>query len=129
MSIEKALKVELSAVSGLSGKVFPLIAPEGFAGYYCVYELNNTDRVMTVSSFDGLVESNFSIAVYHETYSQAKDLMDLVVAKVKTFLLRNIGTNGPFCQSVQIENEVEFYDEGSQKFQTQIDILISYKEV
>lgn len=128
MNIEKALKIELNSVSGLSNKVFPLKAPQELSGHYCIYDMTNTNRMMTIQSFDGLVEAEFAIAVYHTTYSAAKELMDIVITKVKSFLFRELATTGPYCQNVKILNEIETYDDSSGKFMVQIDIQISYKE-
>lgn len=128
MNIEQALTAEFQSISGLSKKVFPSIVPEGVEVPYLVYELNDVVRFMTQTQFDGLIEASFTIAVYNFTASLARDLIDAVLVKVKSFLFKTIGTNGPFVQNVQIDNEITTFDYESRKFLSQIDITISYKE-
>lgn len=128
MSIESALTTELQAITGLSKKVFPLVAPEGMTTPYCVYEMNDTTRIMSLRQFDGLAEIEFSIAVYHDTYKQSKELMDLVVAKIKSFLFATLGSSY-YCQNCKIDNEIETYDYETKKYQCQIDIQITIREV
>jgi hypothetical protein len=127
MSIETALTQELQSVTGLSNKVFPIVAPEGIEAPYCVYELNDINRVMSLRQFDGLADADFSISVYHNTYKQAKELMDLVLTKIKSFLFYSIGGTY-YCQNCKIENEIETYDYEPRKYQCQIDIQITFKE-
>lgn len=128
MNIEEALTYELQEISGLSMKVFPLIAPEGIITPYCIYEMFNTDRIMSLNQFEDLIDIEFQIVIYHDTYKQAKELMDLIILKIKSFLLRNLANSNIYCQNVQIDNEFENFDFESRKYESSIDIQISYRE-
>jgi len=128
MNISEALTYELQSINGLSKKVFPSVAPEGIESPYLVYELTDIMRYMTQTQFDGLIETNLTIAVYEKTNNLVMALIEAVIAKIKSFLFRNIGVNGLYCQNVKIENQLTTFDFMSRKYQAQIDIKISYKE-
>jgi len=87
MTFEEALRNEVSSVSGLASKVFPLLARSQnqslLAAPYVAYV-----------STEGL-----------------KSLTKLVMAKILTFQSRVIGTGGPFIQNVTYQEPVELYDD------------------
>lgn len=107
MDFEQGLTVELSAIAGLTGKVFPLVAEQGTQTPYLVYLLGGNDRVKTLSGHDGLVESQYQLDLYHSTYANLKALKRLVIANLKTYILCNIGGTGPLIQQVEIITDFE----------------------
>lgn len=129
MDLDKGLKTELSAVSGLSGKVFPLTAQEGTAVPYATYSLVGTDRVKDLTNgHDGLVEGRYEIELFHTRHSDLKVLMNAVIAKLKSLSQTNIGTTGPYIQQLDIENELETYENEALKYRGIIEFNIYYNE-
>ena len=126
--IRKALKHEFNSVSGLSGKVFPVKAQEGTEAPYLTYQLQDNERHRVQNGFDGLVDIEFEIDIFHSTYASLVALKNLVIAKVKTFQNSSIGTEGLYCQSVIIDDEFEEWDEDTNLYHGQITIILSYNE-
>jgi hypothetical protein len=126
MNIEQAIYTELSAVTGLSGKVFPMIAQQDINAPYLTYELNGLARVRTLISNDGLIESPYQLDIFHTSYSSLKALIDLVVAEIKTWERTNLGSTGPYIQVCSFGDQVETYDPDNLLYQGTIDINIAY---
>ena len=127
MRIEEALFTEFSGILNL--RFFPLTAQQGTAFPYGVYTLTGADRTMKLTGFEGVVTATYQIDVFHGTYANLKTLKDLIVAKIKTFNFRNLGGSGPYCQSVEITEDVETYDPQTKEYQCTLDIQITFKEV
>lgn len=124
-TFEESLVTELSAIAGLSNKIFPVTAQQGTQVPFLIYELNNIDRTMVTSGFDGLIESTYQIMIAHTTYSSLKSLTKLVTDKLKTFQQRNIGV---YVQEIDIISQSEHYDDPSLFYLSQIDFQVNYTE-
>lgn len=128
MAIRKALKYEFNTISTLSSKVFPIQAQEGQEVPYLTYQLQDNDRVMVQNGFDGLTTVQFEIDMFQKTYSDLIALKLLVIAKVKSFLFRNIGEESLYCQSCEIDDEYEDFDDDTKLYHGQFTMNISYRE-
>jgi len=128
VDLEQGLTTELSAIAGLTGKVFPIMATQGTAAPYLTYILTSNDRTKTLSGHDGLVESQYQLDLYHSAYGDLKALKKLVIANIKTYDLRNIGGTGPYIQQVEIITDFEAYEDSLELFKGIIEININYNE-
>lgn len=129
MTIEEALKTELSNVTSLSLKVYPLMANHGTTVPYLIYQAQGNERPETMAGHVGLIMRNFQLEIYHNSFSGLKTVSYDVVTKLKTFNFRNLASTGPYCQHCSIIDEVETYDDETQYYQSTIDISITYQEV
>jgi hypothetical protein len=127
--IEKKLVEKLQEVTGLSNRVFPLIAKQGQEVPFVVYDRTNTNRDKTLTGFDGLVEVSFQLDVHEKTYSNLKTVSQNVITKIKSFEGQTWGTYK--IQSCEIDNEIEDYfdDDDVKWYVSFIDFTIIYKEV
>jgi hypothetical protein len=127
--IEKKLVEKLQEVTGLSNRVFPLIAKQGQEVPFVVYDRTATNRDKTLTGFDGLVEVSFQLNVHEKTYSNLKTVSQNVITKLKSFEGQTWGTYK--IQSCEIDNEIEDYfdDDDIKWYVSFIDFTIIYKEV
>jgi hypothetical protein len=128
VNFEEGLTVELSALSGLTGKVFPVLAAQGTLTPYLTYTLDGIDRVKTLSGHDGLVQSRYELNLYHSAYASLKTLKALVIANLKTHDLTNIGASGPLIQQIEIITDFETYEETTKLFKGIIEFEVHYTE-
>ena len=129
LDIEESMVIELQSISGLSSKIFPIMAQRDTSIPYLTYNLNENERTRTILTHDGLIDARYQFDIFHNSYSSLKALSDLVIAKLKTFALKKLASTGVYCQKCDILDEVRTYDEETLLYQCTIDILISYKEV
>jgi hypothetical protein len=127
--IEKKLVEKLQEVTGLSNRVFPLIAKQGQEVPFVVYDRTATNRDKTLTGFDGLVEVSFQLDIHEKTYSNLKTVSQNVITKLKSFEGQTWGTYK--IQSCEIDNEIEDYfdDDDVKWYVSFIDFTIIYKEV
>jgi hypothetical protein len=129
MTFEESLVVKLSFIKEISAKVFPLDAQEGTKAPYITYQLNNNDRTMVHSGFDGLIKGEYQIDIFHNSYKNLKTLTGLVLTEIKTWLFTTMAITGPYISDLKIINQVETYDPETKLYQSTIDIEVYYKEV
>lgn len=127
--IEKKLVEKLQEVTGLSNRVFPLVAKQGQDVPFIVYDRTNTVRDKTLTDFNGLVEVSFQIDIHEKSYSNLKTVSQNVITKLKSFEGQTWGSYK--IQSCEIENETEDYfdDDDVKWYVSFIDFTIIYKEV
>lgn len=128
MDLEEGLTAELSAIAGLSNKVFPIMAVQGTPAPYLTYTLGSNGRENTLMGYDGLVQSQYQIDLYHLTYANLKALKKLVIANIKTYNQRNIGGTGPYIQQVEIITDFDTYEEAVNLHKGVIEFNIDYNE-
>ena len=129
MTIEEGLVAELSAITGLSGKVFPITAQQDTSTPYLTYSKNDTERLRTLLSHDGYVEIQFQLDIFHTGYSSLLALKRLVIAEIKTWERTNVGgATGPHIQACTIDEEIETHDDETNLYQGTIDFKICYNE-
>lgn len=110
MTFEEALTAEMESIPDLTGRVYPLRAPESYSPPFLVYVSNEGLPDQTLDGFLLTKEINFEVNVIHSTYSNLKPLTDSVLSTLQSFLLRNIGTGGPFIQEIDYEEPVNLYE-------------------
>lgn len=128
MDLEQGLTVELSTITGLANKVFPILAEQGTLAPYLTYTLGSTDRTKTLVGHDGLVQSQYQLYLYHATYAGLKALKKLVITNLKTYDQRNIGGTGPYIQQVEIITDFETYEDAVKLFKGVIEFNVHYNE-
>jgi hypothetical protein len=128
VNLEEALTNELRSISELTNKVFLLRATENTKAPYLVYSLSSNNRNQNLNGYDGLLEGRYQLDVYNSTYANLKALLKLVIAKIKTFSQRVIGSSGPYIQQIIIENEFETYENNVLLFKGIVEIKIFYNE-
>lgn len=104
-SFEVALYTELSSISGFTAKVFPLFAPEGTAAPYMTYEPGIYTLDKAHNGFLSSGSQEVTVDILAATFSSLKTASDAVVAKIRSFLARSIGTGGPTIQNVTIREQ------------------------
>lgn len=129
MELHEALKIEMESISGLSGKVFPISAPEGAKAPYMTYKLSGNNREQGLNGILGLIKSNCELNIYHATYNTLKAIKKSAVQIIKTFGQRSIGNAGPYIQQVEIENDFETYENEVRLYRGIIEINLYYEEV
>lgn len=127
--IEKQLVLKLQEISGLTNRIFPLVAKQGQDVPFVVYDRNSTNRDKTLNGFNGLVEVSIQLDVHEKSYTSLKTLSKSVIDKLKTLEGETLGTY--LIQSCEIDNEVEdiFDDDDNKLYVSFIDFTIIYKEV
>lgn len=110
MDFEQALRAELITLTNLSGKLYPLFAPEGTIPPFVVYQKIRTDYVKTLDGTQTYRDGWYEFDLLATTYADLQLKYVALIDKLKTFVGRNIGTGGPFIQNVTVENVVELYE-------------------
>ena len=110
MNFEEALRNELSSITQITNKVFPLAATEGVKTPYLVYVSNEGVPEKCLTGYFGPKEVNGELHILNDTYSGLKDITKQVISKVESFQNRVIGgTGGVLIQDVSYEKPVEQY--------------------
>jgi hypothetical protein len=128
LKIEEAIYTELNAVTGLSGKVFPIVAQQNTITPYLTYAMTSTERNRTLSTPAGLVEAPYQIDIFHTKYSSLKVLIDLIIEEMKTWEQTNLGVTGPYIQCCTIGESLETFDDETNLYQGTIEIHLAYNE-
>lgn len=129
MDFEQGLHSELASITGMTGKVFPLEAPEKTLPDYIVYHLGSKDRISTLNEGPtNQVEPTHELNIVSTTYSGLKTLMPLVIAKLKSILATNIGGSGPYIQNVKIVTEFETKEPATNYYTGIIECQFFYDE-
>lgn len=127
MDFEQALRTELITVPGLENKVYPVNAPEGTTTPYATYESGDLAEIKVLDGFDESGTLECTVDVFESTYSEMKSTAGLVKAKIKTFLSRVIGTNGPYIQNVTFAELLpEFYEPNINLYRKSISFTVFY---
>lgn len=81
--IESAIVAALETIQELSGKVYPLNAPEHTQLPFCVYVTSGTNEDDSLGGWIGSYETGMEINIIHKTYASMKALSAKVVDKLK----------------------------------------------
>ena len=110
MNFEEALRNELSSISQLTNKIFPLAATEGVKTPYLVYISNEGVPQKCLSGYFGPTEITGEFHILNDTYSGLKDITKQVISTIKSFQNRLIGgVDGVFIQDATYEKPTEQY--------------------
>ena len=124
MTFEEALREELSSISGITNKIYPLTAKKGTKAPYLIYVSSEgiQDKV-----FQGYLDSKeiaCEVNIVHSTYENMKSLSKLVIEKIVSFQGRTIGTNGPTIKNVTYQKPVELFEREIQCYRCVIEIKV-----
>jgi hypothetical protein len=126
MDFEQALTYELQAITGLTGRVFPQKAAENFLPPFVVYISSEGEQIMTLSGPTDMTELTCEIHINAENYEQLKSLTKSVLDRLKSFLQRNIGQNGPYIKSISNTEPTEDIDNNTNFHLSSFDIRVRF---
>lgn len=126
MNFEKAMVAELSSITGLSGKCFPLIAPQGTSGPFIVYRKRNIEHMKTLDGFMGKYNASYEVVVIANAYDDLQDLVDLVTDKFKSFLWRAIGAGGPLVENIGLTHNGDTYEAEAELYRADLSLEFKY---
>lgn len=126
MDFEQALVYELQAITGLSGKIYPQKAPENTEPPFVVYVSSDGEPIMALSGPTDMTELTCEIHVTAETYEELKSLNKQVTNRLKTFLQRQIGQNGPYIKSISHTEPTEDIDNNVNYHVSSFDIRVRF---
>lgn len=129
MDFEQAIRSELSTISNLNTKIFPLFAPENTSPPFLIYQKTRLDLIKTMDGTTKLRDARYEVDIISKTYDQLQDLIADVKAKLISFEGRVIGTSGPFVQSMTIENVVEIFEDMPEFHRVNFEIRTFFMEV
>lgn len=112
MNFEESLVTELSTITELEGRIFPLHATEGTNPPFVIYVSSEGEKTRTLDGYEDLTEVTAELHVVAESYEHLKALIKAVLDKIQTFFGRNIGADGVYIKSLTYtEPEESFEDE------------------
>ena len=114
MSLQKALEEELSSLAGFTDKVFPVVAPsdddEPITAPYILYEAGYGVEEKSLGGFLSLREVECELNVLTATYTSLKTNVAAVIARLKSFERRAIGSDALFIHELTYNAPVELYE-------------------
>jgi hypothetical protein len=123
MDFEDALRSELSYITGLEDRVFPLSATEGVKAPYVVYASSEGIKDKSLDGYSDTKEVTCDIHVINNSYSGMKNLLQQVINRVITFQGRIIG-GGVLVRDVEYANVDENYNEETLEYIGSFDITV-----
>lgn len=129
MSFEEALREELSSISGLTNKVYPLKAKQGVEAPYLIYVSSEGVKTKSLQGYLPSKEVECELNIVSDSYSGLKNITKQVIAQIVSFQGRQIGSNGPVIQNVTYERPVELYENEVNRYRSVIDLTVRFKEV
>jgi hypothetical protein len=126
VDFEQALTYELQAITGLSGRVFPQKAEENFLPPFVVYISSEGEPIMALSGPTDMTELTCEIHINAESYEQLKSLTKVVLDRLKSFLQRNIGQDGPYIKSISHTEPTEDIDNNTNMQLSSFDIRVRF---
>lgn len=125
MALEEILTTQLSAVTGLSGKVHPINANPKESAPYLVYLKTGGEEYGILNGYTGTNQTRFELNLFHSSYSNVKALAASVTTKLKT--LQGNTFSGTLIQALWFdENSPELYEEQLKMFRKILNITIIY---
>jgi len=130
MNIEEALYAHVtgdaSIAALISDRFYPLRAPQGAALPYAVYQRISTPRIRSQSGPSGLARPRFQVTCYASSYSQSRQLANLMRISLDGF--RGTMGGGVSVGAVFLENEMDTYEDETGAFGTPMDFIIWHQE-
>ena len=126
MDFEQALVYELQTITGLSGKIYPQKAPENTTPPFVVYISSDGEPIMALSGPTDMTELTCEIHITAETYEELKSFTKQVTNRLKTFLQRQIGQNGPYIKSISHTEPTEDIDNNVNHHMSSFDIRVRF---
>jgi hypothetical protein len=111
MSFEKAMREEFMEIPGLLNKVRPFNAPEQTPSPYLVYIPSEGVNHKELGGYLDTKTITYELNLIGLTFAILDPIVEGVIAKLKSFEQRTIGTNFPvFVQEVTYEAPVGMYE-------------------
>ncbi|ACT00220.1 tail completion protein gp17 [Paenibacillus sp. JDR-2] len=126
MTFEEALTAELSAVPELVGKIYPLDASNAPKAPYVVYISSEGEPTKGLDGFIGGQSVDVELNIIGATYSSMKELTRAVITILKSFELRQIGSEGPYIQELTYQKPVELYESAPKLHRCLIDFQVYF---
>lgn len=132
MKFEPALKQELSVITALNNRIYPLNSPEAKAGNgvpYLIY--GSSEGLRDKSLGEGYLSGKTvrgELNVVATRYSEMKSITAEVVDILISMEQRVIGTNGPYIQELTYSAPVELYESLPNLYRCVIDFEVYFKE-
>lgn len=114
MKFEPALEQELSVISALNNRIYPLSSPEANASRgvpYLIY--GSSEGLRTKSLSDGYMDGKTvrgELNVVTARYETMKQITAEVIEVLVGMEQREIGADGPFIQELTYSEPVELYE-------------------
>lgn len=124
MNFEQSLVYELSTITGLEQKVFPLKAKEGISPPFVIYVSSHGEETKVLEGYLGDKEIVCEIHILGKNYAEMKNYTNLVLEKLKTFFGRQIGENGVFIKSFTYIEPEESHENELNYERTSFDIKV-----
>jgi hypothetical protein len=124
MNFEEALRHELSTITGVQDKVYPVFAEEGIKPPFVIYVSSEGVPDMTFDGYLTSMELECEIHVVHTGYSEMKVLVKEVLSKLLTFYGRSIGIDGPFIRSLSFDRPTEVHEKEVGFYRSSFDINV-----
>jgi len=130
MQIEKSIRSLLindAAVSGyISGRVYPIYAPQN-ATYPCItYSRISTNKEHTVTGSIGFAETTFQLNIIAEDYTTSRELADAVRLLLDGYKGSDAYTDK--IGGIFIDNDTDIYYDDLDLHCSMIDILVPHSE-
>jgi hypothetical protein len=126
--VEMALYALLNDVPAITGRVFPVTAPEACTAPYATYEKTGGGPYEIMTGWVRLQTADFTIDVFAKTYAVAKTIAASVTAKLQALQFTAFG--GVAFQSVSFdEDSPETFDSIEDLYTKTINITIIFSEV
>ena len=125
-TFEESLRAELSAITGLTNKIYPLTAPPGTSAPYVAYE---SSGLMEDKVFEGFLESGTTDVTLHivaSSFASMKSYAALVKTEIKSWL-GNQMSSGPTIRNITFgESSPELYESEVNLYRKIIDFTVHY---
>lgn len=126
MDFEEALRNELSAITALTNKVFPVNVTEGIKAPYVVYVSSDGIQEKTLTGFAPYKDINLTLYIVASSYADMKVYSNAVIAQLQSFLGRYIGgASGVYVRDVDYTKVDEQYFQDLFLYQCTIDSTIT----
>lgn len=129
MTIEESQYAYLAAQSTNAGaRIYPNVIPQDATLPAIAYQRIDGPRLMAHSGASGLTFARMQYSCTAATYSAAKTLLHQVRAALNGFT-GTMGAGGVTVEHCIVKNEVDGYNEVSDKQVIRLDVQFFYKEV
>jgi len=132
VTIEDALYRYLSTYPGLTvlieDRIYPLTRPQKVKVPAVTYQKISGQRLHTFANDPGMATPRFQFSCFAETYDIAKQIAEQVRLALQNFSGTMGGVEGVYVGAVNIEDEVDLYEEGADVNRVDVEFIIWHEE-
>lgn len=124
--IDTYIVTQLESITAITGKIFPVDAPESQKMPYVTYALENSDEKKSHEGYRGLFIDTFAFDIISKRADEVKTITKAIRDKLKSIEKTNIGV---YIQEVTIDSaspELKEYE--IQAIRKILTVKISYQE-